>query len=72
MLIAEGGGAISMMVVTVLFLPGLVWVDIGVAQAHVSRSACKELARKLASARYAECTYTRIEDFFQRSADSAS
>ena len=39
-LIAEGGGTISMMVVTVLFLPGLVWIDLGVAQAHVSRSAC--------------------------------
>ena len=39
-LIAEGGGAISLMVVTVLFLPVLVWVDFGVAQAHISRSAC--------------------------------
>ena len=39
-LIAKGGGAIDMAMMAVLFFPGLVWVDIGVAQAHVSRSAC--------------------------------
>ena len=39
-LIARGGGAIDMVMMAVLFFPGLVWVDFGVAQAHVSRSAC--------------------------------
>ena len=39
-LIARGGGAIDMVMMAVLFIPGLVWVDHGVAQAHVSRSAC--------------------------------
>ena len=38
-LIAKGGGAIDMVMMAVLFIPGLVWVDFGVAQAHVSRSA---------------------------------
>ena len=38
-LIARGGGAINMVIVAVLFILGLVWVDLGVAQAHVSRSA---------------------------------
>ena len=38
-LIAKGGGAIDMEMMAVLFIPGLVWVDVGVAQAHVSRSA---------------------------------
>ena len=36
MLIVRGGDTISRVMVTVLFIPGLVWVDLGVAQAHVS------------------------------------
>ena len=36
MLIVRGGDTISMMMVAVLFFSGLVWVDFGVAQAHVS------------------------------------
>ena len=29
-----------MVMMAVLFIPGLEWVDVGVAQTHVSRSAC--------------------------------
>ena len=36
MLIVKGGVAINMVMMTLLFIPGLVWVDLGVAQAHVS------------------------------------
>ena len=39
-LIAKGSGAIDKVMMAILFIPRLVWVDIGVAQAHVSRSAC--------------------------------
>ena len=36
MLIVKGGVAINRMMMAVLFIPGLVWVDFGAAQAHVS------------------------------------
>ena len=36
MLIVKGGVAINEVMMAVLFIPGLVWVDSGAAQAHVS------------------------------------
>ena len=34
--VVRGGDTISVVMVAVLFIPGLVWVDLGIAQAHVS------------------------------------
>ena len=44
----------------ILFIPGLVWVDLGVAQAHVS-GLHVGISSKLAGSRYVECTYTHIK-----------
>ena len=40
----RGGVAINMVMIAVLFFPRLVWVDLAVVQAHVSRSARYEFA----------------------------